>query len=850
MAITHDTASITISGTETGATLRTYITTNSLGTVSGLATIVNRNLIFSANCVFTDAQATWTMTGVFYISEALGSTLNFTDVTIIIGGGLKTAQHSLISGSIRNWTRVKYLILNQGGSRYDFSGPVGANRENFDTVELFTNANTSFLHIASNANKTLTDTTVTLGPSVGSTGIVTQADANITITFLRARLNVVSVSPRIYIDGLGAILFDAYSSNATTWTIERRGFTGAGGICTFRDPVKPAGFVGYDFVSANSEFREEMRHNAQVINAAGSGVQSVRVRLRNDTSNAWVYATQTTNATGAITEQFVRTRTRAQNSNTDVVSTAFRVVCTAYGFLKSGGARSFTAGPITEKILLVADPSVTLSEAAAGALTSIATLDDLYDAVAHWSTRDTDNVLYPSEAAFLVTPSGSVLDFGARNIVVDATAAAAFAVNTTTNTITIKASALTKGTKFLSLKTTGAVTVGSGVTLSNLIFDSSVNQATPTNLTGVNITGTLTYNTNSATSITYTTCTIGTVENSGTGLVTITPTGSTVTTYTDAEINFLDSRLTATGITSATIYPSEADRDANINGGPIFTTVLNFKLGSTVSGVVMTGTIYLRVNFSGTILFSSIALALGTNELDLGVQGQLSAISANLATKPTLAQIEASTVLAKEATVAAKASQTSVNAIPTNPLLTTDARLNNLDATVSSRLASSTYTTPPTSAQNATATRTELTTELGRIDVAISTRLATSGYTTPPTAATIQSGLATSANVTSAQTAIVAEINANEAKIDTLQTAATAIKAKTDTLVNGPTLGQIEGSTVLAKESTLSTKASQASVTVLGTPMQAGEVVDANIIKVNDVLIDGAGTQADPFGPV
>jgi hypothetical protein len=78
----------------------------------------------------------------------------------------------------------------------------------------------------------------------------------------------------------------------------------------------------------------------------------------------------------------------------------------------------------------------------------------------------------------------------------------------------------------------------------------------------------------------------------------------------------------------------------------------------------------------------------------------------------------------------------------------------------------------------------------------------------------------------------------------------TAIKAKTDTLVNGPTLVQIEGSTILAKESTLAGKASQASVTALGTPMQAGEVVDANIVKVNDVFIDGVGTQADPFGPV
>jgi hypothetical protein len=46
------------------------------------------------------------------------------------------------------------------------------------------------------------------------------------------------------------------------------------------------------------------------------------------------------------------------------------------------------------------------------------------------------------------------------------------------------------------------------------------------------------------------------------------------------------------------------------------------------------------------------------------------------------------------------------------------AKLDNLDATVSSRNA----TTPPTAAANASAVRTELTTELGRIDAAISSR--------------------------------------------------------------------------------------------------------------------------------
>jgi hypothetical protein len=60
--------------------------------------------------------------------------------------------------------------------------------------------------------------------------------------------------------------------------------------------------------------------------------------------------------------------------------------------------------------------------------------------------------------------------------------------------------------------------------------------------------------------------------------------------------------------------------------------------------------------------------------------------------------------------------------------------LGRIDAAISTRLASASYTaptTPPTAAQNASAVRTELSTELGRVDAAVSTRLAASAYTAP-----------------------------------------------------------------------------------------------------------------------
>lgn len=119
----------------------------------------------------------------------------------------------------------------------------------------------------------------------------------------------------------------------------------------------------------------------------------------------------------------------------------------------------------------------------------------------------------------------------------------------------------------------------------------------------------------------------------------------------------------------------------------------------------------------------------------------------------TLAQIEASTVLAKEATLATKASQLSVNALAT----------------------------PPTPAQNAAAVRTELTTELGRMDAAISTRLASTGYTAPANADIAAIRAKTDVLVNADLSAVAKKTDLPTAP-DNASIA--AIKAKTDTLVN------------------------------------------------------------------
>lgn len=131
--------------------------------------------------------------------------------------------------------------------------------------------------------------------------------------------------------------------------------------------------------------------------------------------------------------------------------------------------------PFEQAQTLVADSAVTLSESSAAALTLISTLNDLYDAAKYWKTRAVQAQLeYPLISSQLVTANGTVASLSSLNIVIDATAATAFAVNTGTNTITIKSSTLAATTKFDTLSTSGTISFANGAnatcTLSGIVL--------------------------------------------------------------------------------------------------------------------------------------------------------------------------------------------------------------------------------------------------------------------------------------------------------------------------------------------------------------------------------------------
>jgi hypothetical protein len=94
------------------------------------------------------------------------------------------------------------------------------------------------------------------------------------------------------------------------------------------------------------------------------------------------------------------------------------------------------------------------------------------------------------------------------------------------------------------------------------------------------------------------------------------------------------------------------------------------------------------------------------DDLDAAISSRATQSSVNaIPTNPALTTDSRFTNL--DAAISSRATQSSVNAIPTNPALTTDSRLNNLDATVSSRATQTSVNAIPTAPQLASVALTQ-----------------------------------------------------------------------------------------------------------------------------------------------
>ena len=117
-----------------------------------------------------------------------------------------------------------------------------------------------------------------------------------------------------------------------------------------------------------------------------------------------------------------------------------------------------TGGTITVAPSWTADNYITQANVATvAAYTSFSTLDQMYDYSAYFRTQ---NPMY-----VICTALGDTLSLGSTNLIIDATASSVCNYNSTTNTVTIKSSALGLGSKFTKISTSGTITTVHGASI-------------------------------------------------------------------------------------------------------------------------------------------------------------------------------------------------------------------------------------------------------------------------------------------------------------------------------------------------------------------------------------------------
>ena len=232
-----------------------------------------------------------------------------------------------------------------------------------------------------------------------------------------------------------------------------------------------------------------------------AGQSGTNVRIRN-LQNTVVYTGQT-NGSGKIPEQIL---TRMEYINNSTAQNRFPYEVKLRRYDRTSVDLIYQAdNHTTQQAVHILVPFLTLTETEALALTGInfapsgttggtitisenRTVEELWQSYKAWISQTAN---FDSDDTW--TYDGTTLNVGAWTLI---------------------------GAEFLTGKITTTSATSNG-TIANLTINGNVSQATPTNLSNVVITGTLTYNTNTTTAITITNTNIGTVANSGTGIVTI-----------------------------------------------------------------------------------------------------------------------------------------------------------------------------------------------------------------------------------------------------------------------------------------------------------------------------------------
>ena len=111
---------------------------------------------------------------------------------------------------------------------------------------------------------------------------------------------------------------------------------------------------------------------------------------------------------------------------------------------------------------LSSDSNITqTTKATVDAYTVLSDLGRVYDSYKSWFVGNLTSI-YPTFGVQKLLGEGNKINAGTANFLIDATAGSVFAVNTGTDTITIKSTTLAVSSKFTTLRTTGTISFANG----------------------------------------------------------------------------------------------------------------------------------------------------------------------------------------------------------------------------------------------------------------------------------------------------------------------------------------------------------------------------------------------------
>lgn len=261
----------------------------------------------------------------------------------------------------------------------------------------------------------------------------------------------------------------SYGASSTNVILNLTNFSG--GTSYTLDSTTTSGIRNFT-LQLNQGFKDTVQDDAfNVIEGAkvfldgGSGTtQSINTNTQGIAEQTFLYHKNVVSGGSPSTTNYISGSTISK-----------RVYAYAYQISQEQVVDVRTAKRDESLIGLLNDPNISeATKATVDAYTEIDNLDKLYDRAKSWKIEDS-NLGYPSGGALLVTANNmsTVLDLGNHDLVIDASAASAFAVDKINGVITIKASTLFVGSRFNGVKTTGTISTANGATIEHGYEDST-----------------------------------------------------------------------------------------------------------------------------------------------------------------------------------------------------------------------------------------------------------------------------------------------------------------------------------------------------------------------------------------